>query len=393
MKKPLLCTIVCINICCSHFFTRAFAQEGITVKDGKVGIGNEAPTMDLHIRSDASYRPQIKITNINNENNAGYLNFEKLPTDNILSPGDVLGTVIFRGKSTDNQVRNSAYILADVVRQNSTSISSEIEFWTTSLDGTLSKTSHISSEGQFKIKDGSATTPAYSFTNAGAMGMYKSGSSLAFTNQGEMRAYIGAGGDFVMQDDLIIGKGHTTQTANVLLGWNRTGNGQAQTAFYTDPGNDLDARLLRGQGTNGNLHLENRGLGNLIIETNNIEKARIDANGNLGLNSKQFGASSQGVLSIGVGQAPTSSPANSVQLYAADTNSSAELKVRDEAGNTTTLSPHNFSLIKNPSHEMAWSYYSEKDGMALNVDMFRVVQLLEQLTGEKLIHIEKIPKK
>jgi hypothetical protein len=74
-------------------------------------------------------------------------------------------------------------------------------------------------------------------------------------------------------------------------------------------------------------------------------------------------------------------------LYAEDASSSSELKVRDEAGNVTTLSPHNFDLIpEGPSEDMAWSYFSEKDGKRINVDMLKVVRLLEKISGEKLVH-------
>lgn len=68
--------------------------------------------------------------------------------------------------------------------------------------------------------------------------------------------------------------------------------------------------------------------------------------------------------------------------------SAGEIKATDNSGNSSTISPHNFSLI-NPSEEMAWSFYSvnEKKGKQVNVDMMKVVRLLEQLTGEKLVYI------
>ena len=122
-----------------------------------------------------------------------------------------------------------------------------------------------------------------------------------------------------------------------------------------------------------------------------VEHARITgASGNFLIGAAAAGTSAAKVIGIANGTAPTTSPANMVQLWAEDVSASSELRVRDEAGNVTTLSPHNFSLIGEKSHELAWSFYSEKDGMAINVDMFRVVQLLEELTGEKLIHIKSI---
>jgi len=75
----------------------------------------------------------------------------------------------------------------------------------------------------------------------------------------------------------------------------------------------------------------------------------------------------------------------------------AELKVRDEAGNVTTLSPHNFKDMpkeiieanKLASDDLAWSYHSEKDGKSITVDMFKMAQLVEKITGEKLIYASR----
>jgi hypothetical protein len=87
--------------------------------------------------------------------------------------------------------------------------------------------------------------------------------------------------------------------------------------------------------------------------------------------------------------APTVGLANSTILYSEDVGGSSELKVLDEAGNETTLSPHNFSLIPGGASEpMAWSFYSERNGTKINVDMLKLARLLEKLTGEKLVHIE-----
>jgi len=87
---------------------------------------------------------------------------------------------------------------------------------------------------------------------------------------------------------------------------------------------------------------------------------------------------------------PSTNLQNSVQLYAEPVIGLSELKVRDEAGNITTLSPHNFSLIPGGASEtMAWSYYSEKNGTKINVDMLKLARLLEQITGEQLVYIEE----
>ena len=95
-----------------------------------------------------------------------------------------------------------------------------------------------------------------------------------------------------------------------------------------------------------------------------------------------------GTVAIANDVAPTASPANLVQLYAEDVAASSELKVRDEAGNVTTLSPHNFSLIGEPSEPLAWSFFSENDHGRINVDMLRTVRLVEQMSGHKLVYAE-----
>jgi len=64
-----------------------------------------------------------------------------------------------------------------------------------------------------------------------------------------------------------------------------------------------------------------------------------------------------------------------------------ELNAVDESGNLTVISPHHFSLIE-PSDPMAWSFYSKNESLnqQLNVDMMRVVRLVENLAGEQLIY-------
>jgi hypothetical protein len=85
---------------------------------------------------------------------------------------------------------------------------------------------------------------------------------------------------------------------------------------------------------------------------------------------------------------PSGSPSNGVVLFAQDISASSELRVRDEAGNVTTLSPHNFEGIPDgPSEDMAWAYHSEKEGRSISVDMLKAIRVLERLSGEQLVHI------
>jgi len=83
---------------------------------------------------------------------------------------------------------------------------------------------------------------------------------------------------------------------------------------------------------------------------------------------------------------PPSVPINGVLLYS--TGASSELEVMDEAGFTTVLSPHNFSLVTR-SEPMAWSFYSKNTTLDLqvNVDMLHLARVVEELSGEQLVHM------
>jgi hypothetical protein len=128
------------------------------------------------------------------------------------------------------------------------------------------------------------------------------------------------------------------------------------------------------------------GINGLQIYDGSSEVARFDSSGNLLMGTTTTPASSVGNIVLKNGTAPTASATDGVILYAEDVSTSSELKVRDEAGNITTLSPHNFDLIpQGPSEDMAWSYYSERDGKRINVDMLKAIRVLEKLSGEQLV--------
>lgn len=80
-------------------------------------------------------------------------------------------------------------------------------------------------------------------------------------------------------------------------------------------------------------------LGFFADDNPDIARMVITQTGNVGIGVTSFGTNAAGVIGIGNATAPTSSPTNMVQLYAEDVTTS-ELRVRDEAGNVTTLSPH-----------------------------------------------------
>ena len=107
------------------------------------------------------------------------------------------------------------------------------------------------------------------------------------------------------------------------------------------------------------------------------------------LSTPRFGVRSDGgVVLYNRSNTITSSETDGVILFAEDVSGSSMLKVRNEAGFVTVLSPHNFSLIPaGPSEELSWSFYSEHapTETAINVDLLKVVREVEQLTGKNLV--------
>lgn len=108
-----------------------------------------------------------------------------------------------------------------------------------------------------------------------------------------------------------------------------------------------------------------------------------------------FAARPDAALAIYNGTAPSSSVTDGVLLYSEDASSSAELKVRDEAGNVTTLSPHNFSLFQPDPSDPAipFSYYSKNPyaGKEINVDWLGALRALERETGKQFVYVNDLP--
>ena len=86
-------------------------------------------------------------------------------------------------------------------------------------------------------------------------------------------------------------------------------------------------------------------------------------------------------LAMTVGSDP-SGVTNKAHIYAKDESSSAEVFVRDEAGNITKISPHN--------EQGDWEYYSRntKTGKTVRINMEEMIRDIEKLTGKSYIKSE-----
>jgi hypothetical protein len=120
--------------------------------------------------------------------------------------------------------------------------------------------------------------------------------------------------------------------------------------------------------------------------------------GSVGIGTAVFGENAARVLGIYNGIAPTSSPANMVQLYAEDVANFSELKVRDEAGNVTVLSPHPNNFLNEHvdlSQPFPAVYHSVNEylGKEIYIDLAAMAEEVEKLAGRKIVYINDIPKR
>lgn len=180
---------------------------------------------------------------------------------------------------------------------------------------------------------------------------------------------------------------NTTGTNNTCIGYKA---GKGSTSHIKSGNVFIGSYAGINYTTDNNLVIDNSSSAWPLI-SGDFTNDWVRINYNLGIGTQSFGDGTY-VLAIHNGTAPTSSITDGIILYAE--GASSELKVRDEAGNVTTLSPHNFSLVSR-SEPMAWSFYSEnhQTGQKINVDMLKVIRTVEQISGERLVFINDLNSK
>lgn len=86
-----------------------------------------------------------------------------------------------------------------------------------------------------------------------------------------------------------------------------------------------------------------------------------------------------GVVKLDIQASDPSNSADAAHVYSKDVGGSAEVFVRDEAGNVTQISPHN------PEGE--WQYFSKniRTGKVVKINMEKMIRKLEEITGESFM--------
>lgn len=95
-------------------------------------------------------------------------------------------------------------------------------------------------------------------------------------------------------------------------------------------------------------------------------------------------------LNLIAGVSPTRPPLDGVVVFSEKAGHATHLRVMDGEGRVTTLSPNNFSRIPGgKSEKTAWAYHAEQDDSFTSVDMMKAMRLLEQVSGQKLVHLSR----
>lgn len=113
--------------------------------------------------------------------------------------------------------------------------------------------------------------------------------------------------------------------------------------------------------------------------------------------TSNYAARMDGTLAMRNATVPGASIADGCLLYTEDVAASSELKVRDEAGTITTISPHPTDVLNSfPTNTpFPWAYHSVNEylGKEVVVNMVAAFLALEQVTGKQFITFKDIPKK
>jgi hypothetical protein len=97
-------------------------------------------------------------------------------------------------------------------------------------------------------------------------------------------------------------------------------------------------------------------------------------------------------LAFKEGSAPAALADHAV-LFGIEVTGVTELRVKDSAGNTSTLSPHGPQMVDASGRlsDVVHKEYNPYTGIALELDIYGALEALEALTGKRFIHADLLP--
>jgi hypothetical protein len=184
-------------------------------------------------------------------------------------------------------------------------------------------TSAVATAIGLQFPAGAEATPSISTTSDNDTGVwFPAANTVAVSTAGTERMRITSAGD--------IGVGTSSPTTALYL---KRASGAQLDVLTVE--NDVDPGLLLIDTGNWSSRIFVQGsTGSLIFENSaNNERLRIDLSGNVGIGTSSFGTSAAGVIGIGNGTAPSTSPAGMGQLYVEN----GALMYRGSSGTVTTI--------------------------------------------------------
>ena len=147
----------------------------------------------------------------------------------------------------------------------------------------------------------------------------------------------------------------------------------------------LTTNEIASNGSNADINITPQGTGKVVINNLSIdgELGNITSDSsNMDITVTPHGTGDfrvDGHIGLKVQAGDAGADGDHAHVYAKDDTGSAEVYVRDEAGNVTKLSPHN--------RQGNWEYFSRNviTGKVVRIDMEKMVRKLEELTGERFI--------
>ena len=142
---------------------------------------------------------------------------------------------------------------------------------------------------------------------------------------------------------------------------------------------------IASNGSNADINITPQGTGKVVINNLSIdgELGNITSDSsNMDITVTPHGTGDfrvDGHIGLKVQAGDAAADGDHAHIYAKDDTSSAEVYVRDEAGNVTKLSPHN--------QKGNWEYFSRNviTGKVVRVDMEEMIRDIEKLTGKVYI--------
>ena len=149
--------------------------------------------------------------------------------------------------------------------------------------------------------------------------------------------------------------------------------------------NSLTTNEIASNGSNADINITPQGTGKVVVNNLSIdgELGNITSDSsNMDITITPHGTGDlrvDGHIGLKVQSGDAAADGDHAHIYAKDDTSSAEVYVRDEAGNVTKLSPHN--------QKGNWEYFSRNviTGKVVRVDMEEMIRDIEKLTGKVYI--------